>query len=43
LLLCWNAAGGRAPLDQDEVGRTVDSIARIRAEESEGSDSLYTV
>jgi hypothetical protein len=42
LLLCWNATRCRPPLGEDEVGRTIDSIARIHAEESEGSDASST-
>jgi len=31
LLLCWNAQRCRPPLPEDEVARTVDSIARLHA------------
>jgi len=31
LLLCWNAERCRPPLPEDEVARTVDSIARLHA------------
>ena len=30
LLLCWNRARRRPPLDSDEVIRTVESIVRLR-------------
>jgi hypothetical protein len=42
LLLCWNATRCRPPLGEDEVGRTIDSIARIHAEESEAQDASST-
>ena len=42
LLLCGSATRCRPPLCEDEVGRTVDSIAWIHAEESEDSDASST-
>lgn len=33
LLLCWNAERCRPPLSEEEVARTVDSIARLHARE----------
>jgi hypothetical protein len=36
LLLCWNQARCRPPLDADEVVRTVESIVRLHRREEEG-------
>jgi hypothetical protein len=38
LLLCWNATRCRPPLSDDEVARTVDSIARLHARSHPDSD-----
>ncbi len=39
LLLCWNRVRCNPPLDDDEVARTVDSIARTHARHREGGDA----